>query len=514
MFRVIDTGLKDFSYNIAMDKAMLDLRKDNIIPDTLRFLTFKPCTLAGFHQSVSNEIRIDYCKDKNIDIGRRITGGGAIYFDETQLGWELVFSSKTLKAANFQNLTENICNAFVSGINRLGINAKFRPRNDIEVEGKKISGTGGTYDSSIFFFQGTLLLDFNPEFMVKSLKIPVEKLTSKNFDSILARITSIKKILGYIPDIEIIKSAIIGGFSEYFNIQFNYGTLTEEENNYIRQNQKYYKSDEWVYSSDNELLETKTINDTYRCGGGIFKTFAKVDYKRNILKYIYFTGDYFVIPERAIADLESFLKDCDIDELVFKIDEFFEKYKPEFQNVSKEDFFNIINNIADKITFLKDAGIKEDELSRFMLVNGMQLSDIKSVKAILLPYCAKKKDCEFRNTDYCSICGDCETGTAYKFAKDFNLLPITIINYENLVEILNELKNKNISSYIGFCCKEFYIRRNKAFKDSGIKALLIDISSPLCYNYKKEEDAYKGVFDGETLLNANILNDLSKVINK
>ena len=125
MFRVIDTGIRDFSYNIAMDKAMLDLRKDNIIPDTLRFLTFNPCTLAGFHQSVFNEIRIDYCKDKNIEIGRRITGGGAIYFDEMQLGWELVFSSKTLKAANFQNLTENICNAFASGINKLDINAKF-----------------------------------------------------------------------------------------------------------------------------------------------------------------------------------------------------------------------------------------------------------------------------------------------------------------------------------------------------------------------------------------------------
>ena len=514
MFRVIDTGVKDFSYNIAMDKAMLDLRKDNIIPDTLRFLTFKPCTLAGFHQSVQNEIRIDYCNDKNIDIGRRITGGGAIYFDEAQLGWELVFSSKTLKAANFQNLTENICNAFVSGINKLGINAKFRPRNDIEVEGKKISGTGGTYDSSIFFFQGTLLLDFNPEYMVKSLKIPVEKLISKNFDSISSRVTSLKNVLGHIPDIEIVKSVIIEGFSEYFNIPFTYGKLSAEENNYITANQQYYKSDEWVYASDNELLETKTIKDTYRCSGGIFKTFAKVDYKRKLLKYIYFTGDYFVIPERAIADLESFLKDCALNELIFKIDEFFEKYTPEFQNVSKVDLFNIINNIIDKIAFLNDFGINEDELSRFMLVNGMQLCDIKSVKAILLPYCAKKKGCEFRNTDYCSICGDCETGTAYKFAKDFNLLPVTIINYENLVETLNKLKNNNINSYIGFCCKEFYIKRNKAFKDSGIKALLIDISSPLCYNYKKEEDAYKGIFDGETMLNANILQDLSKIISK
>ena len=93
-------------------------------------------------------------------------------------------------------------------------------------------------------------------------------------------------------------------------------------------------------------------------------------------------------------------------------------------------------------------------------------------------------------------------------------MPITIINYENLVETLNKLKNNNITSYIGFCCKEFYIKRNKAFKDSGIKALLIDISSPLCYNYKKEEDAYKGIFEGETMLNADILQDLSKIMSK
>jgi lipoate-protein ligase A len=495
-----------------MDKAMLELRKNDLIPDTFRFLQFTPCTLVGYHQSVSNEVRVDYCKDQNIGIGRRITGGGAIYFDEAQLGWELVFSSKTIKISNFNDLTENICNAFVHGINKLGINAKFRQRNDIEVDGRKISGTGGTYDSSIFFFQGTLLLDFNPEFMVKSLKIPVEKLTSKNFASILSRVTSIKNILGVLPELDKIKSAIIEGFTEYFDIPFNYGSLSDKEINYIEENSLYYKSNEWVYSLDNELLETKMLTETYKCSGGLFRIFANIDSKRNILKCIYFTGDYFVVPERTIADLESFLKDSSFNELIFKIDDFFEKFKPEFQNVEKEDFFNIINNIIDKVNFFKKTGIDEKTLSRFMFINGMQLNDIKSAKAILLPYCAKKKTCDFRNKDYCSSCGECETGIAYNFAKKNNLLPKTIINYENLVETLEELKNNNIDSYIGFCCKEFYIKRNKAFKDSGIKAVLIDISSPLCYQYKKEEDAYNGVFEEETKLGVNILDNLSDLL--
>ena len=56
--------------------------------------------------------------------------------------------------------------------------------------------------------------------MVKSLKIPVEKLASKNFDSILSRVTSVKNILGSVPDMESVTSSIISGFREYFGVDF------------------------------------------------------------------------------------------------------------------------------------------------------------------------------------------------------------------------------------------------------------------------------------------------------
>ncbi len=514
MFRVIDTGVKDFSFNICMDKALVELRKKGIIPNTFRFLSFKPCALVGYHQSVFSEIRQDYCKDNGIGIGRRITGGGAIYFDELQLGWELIFSSKSIKVNSLEKLTENICNAFTKGINGLGINAKFRPRNDIEVDGRKISGTGGTYESSVYFFQGTLLLDFNPEYMVKSLKIPVEKLTSKNFDSILSRVTSIKNLLGYIPGLDTIKSAIISGFKEYLDIDFYTGGLSKEELNFIKENRSYYASKDWVYLNEFDPVETKMVSEIYKCNGGLFKTYAKIDQKRSLLKYIYFTGDYFVSPVRAISDLEGHLKDTPFDGIIFKIDDYFEKFKPEFQNIKKEDFFNITSQIINKVNFSKNIGIDESELSRCIFINGMTPSDISNVKFILLPYCAKKVECEYRNLDNCTSCGKCETGIAYKFAKKYNIEPKTIINYENLVETLNDLKSRNVESYVGFCCKEFYIKRNNAFKESGIKALLIDISSPLCYHYNKEEDAYNGIFNEETKLGVNILESLKNYIYK
>ena len=505
MFRVIDTGLKDFAYNICMDKSLLELRKEGKIEDTFRFLRFKPCVLVGFHQSVFSEIRQDYCEEKAIGVGRRITGGGAIYFDEMQLGWELVFSSKSIKVKNLENLTENVCSAFAQGIKKLGIDAKFRPRNDIEVEGRKISGTGGTYESSVYFFQGTLLLDFNPENMAKSLKIPIEKLTSKNFESILSRITSVKDILGYIPDIDAIKQVILQGFKEHIGLDFYESGLVSEEKRFLKEHAGFYCSREWVYSNEFDPVSTDMVSEIYKCGGGLFKTYAKIDKKRNLLKYIYFTGDYFVSPARTINDLESYLKDTPMEEITFKINDYFDKFKPEFQNVEKEDFFNIAAQITNKINFAKKTGIKEEDLSKFIFVNGMKPEDIPSAEYILLPYCAKKSDCEYRNKDNCISCGECETGTAYKFAERYGIIPKTIINYENLIETLSVLKKDNVKSYIGFCCKEFYIKRSSAFKKSGIKSLLIDISSPLCYKYKKEDDAYAGKFTGETSLGVNIL---------
>ncbi len=507
MFRVIDTGLQDFSFNICMDRSLVELRKEGLIEDTFRFLRFKPCALVGYHQSVFSEIRQDYCKDNGIGIGRRITGGGALYCDEMQLGWEIVFSSKSigLNINSLEKLTENICGAFVKGINKLGINAKFRPRNDIEVDGRKISGTGGTYESSIYFFQGTLLLDFNPEYMIKSLRIPVEKLTSKNFDSILSRVTSVKNVIGYIPELEYIKSSILSGFEEYFGIDFYKSGLSTKEEDFLKENRADFAAEDWVYLNEFDPVETKMISEIYKCDGGLFKTYTRVDQKRNLLKQIYFTGDYFVSPTRTIADLESYLKDTTLDELIFKIDDYFKKFDPKFQNIGKKDFFNIAVQIINKVNFSKNTGITEEDLSRFIFINGMRPEDVSSAEFLLLPYCAKKAKCEYRNEDKCISCGDCETGTAYKFAERYNIKPKTIINYENLVETLNRLKAEKIKSYIGFCCKEFYIKRNDAFRKSGIKALLIDISSPLCYLLHKEEGAYEGIFNGETSLGAGVL---------
>ena len=81
-FRVIDTGIRDGREQIAFDQAMIDLHVAGEIPDTVRFLRFPPTALIGRHQALSQELKLDYCAQNDIRTVRRITGGGALYFDE------------------------------------------------------------------------------------------------------------------------------------------------------------------------------------------------------------------------------------------------------------------------------------------------------------------------------------------------------------------------------------------------------------------------------------------------
>jgi lipoate---protein ligase len=325
--RIIDTGLRSGRENIAFDAAMVEARKANIIPNTLRFIHFLPVALVGRHQDVSQEIKVEYCKQNNIQIGRRITGGGAIYFDQGQLGWALVCDKASLGTQNLGEITQKICQAAAAGMNKLGINCKFRPRNDIEVNGKKISGTGGFFDGDILMYQGTLLIDLDPLKMVNALNIPAHKLSQKTEQEMASRVTTLFKELGYIPDIETIKNAIISGFEDNFGFETFQDNVSAHENEIAK---KIYDdeigTDEFVYELDNLGRDEQVYSATTSTAGGVIKIYLRKEgAQNNRIREIFITGDFFVAPPRIIMDLEAHLRGTLIDDGRKNIIEFFDK---------------------------------------------------------------------------------------------------------------------------------------------------------------------------------------------
>ena len=115
------------------------------------------------------------------------------------------------------------------GLRHLGIPAHFRPRNDVEIHGRKISGTGGTELSGAILFQGTVLVDFDVDEMLRALRIPTEKLQDKEIESVKERVTCLRWELGRTPSLNDIKASLLRGFEEAFGVTFHPEPLSPME---------------------------------------------------------------------------------------------------------------------------------------------------------------------------------------------------------------------------------------------------------------------------------------------
>ncbi|MHB8742980.1 MAG: lipoyl protein ligase domain-containing protein [Sulfuricaulis sp.] len=344
-WRLIDTGLRPAAENIAINRAMLEAHQAGTIPSTLRFLGFLPSALIGFHQSVEQELRTDYCAAHDITIQRRLTGGGAIYFDESQIGWELYLDRHRLGTADMQEISRRICEMAAVGIRRLGVDARFRPRNDIEVDGRKISGTGGAFEGDSIMYQGTLLIDFDVEKMLRTLRIPAEKLSDKAIASARERVANLKDLLGVLPDRDAVKRSLAQSFSEGFNVDFStVETLSGSEQERFLQALAEIDHPDWVNLIKGPLSDSPIVAGLHKCDGGLLRASLAVDLSKNRIKQVWFTGDFFVNPKRMIVDLEAALRDCPLNSLRATLDGFFRHYQVEMLLLRPADFALTLEN--------------------------------------------------------------------------------------------------------------------------------------------------------------------------
>jgi lipoate-protein ligase A len=339
-FRVIDTGIRDGRKQIAFDQALIDARKAGAIPDTIRFLRFPPTALVGRHQALSKEVRVAHCEANGIGLVRRITGGGAIYFDEGQLGWSLVFDRATLGIASLGDLAREICEAAAAGLSRLGVDARYRPRNDIEVGGRKISGTGGFFDDDTLFYQGTVLIDMDPARMVAALNVPEAKLAKRSLDSAAQRVVTLKELLGAAPAIAAVQEALLEGFAERLGIQPERGPITDAEEALARRHHDAEIGTEaFVREIDDPAADAGVLSGSASGPGGTVTAYVRLEGPRDErVREVLVTGDFFVTPPRVVFDLEAALRGVPIHEAAGAVHAFFARAQVGLLTVAPADF--------------------------------------------------------------------------------------------------------------------------------------------------------------------------------
>jgi lipoate-protein ligase A len=352
MVRVVDTGVRGARENVALDQALIDAHLEGSAPDTIRFLRFRPSVLVGLHQFLAHEVRLDYCSGHGIEVGRRITGGGALYLDEGQLGWELLLDRRRFGAAGLDAIAAQLCAAAAGGLSRLGVPAKFRPRNDIECDGRKVGGTGGFIDGNTVFYQGTVLVDFDATRMIEALRIPVEKLAKRELDDARRRVISLRELLGGAPAMEVVREALLAGFREGLGLEAQRGSIAErEEEAAHRLHDTEIGTDAFVHGKPApEAGDTLVSASLFARGGSMRADIRLEGTARERVREVLLTGDFFLSPPRALYDLEASLRGLPAHEAPAAAQAFFARSGCMLAGLEAADFGEAIARARAQVT--------------------------------------------------------------------------------------------------------------------------------------------------------------------
>jgi lipoate-protein ligase A len=506
-WRLLDTGARSAAENMAMDEVLLERKAAESIPHTLRFLQFSnPTVLVGHHQSVEEEVRLDYCRAHGIEINRRLTGGGALYWGKNELGWEIYISKKDPRIpSGIEDIYRKMGEAAALGFRHLGVRAYFRPKNDIEIQGRKISGTGGTELSGAILFQGTVLVDVDVDEMLRSLRIPTEKLQYKEIESVKERVTCLKWELRRTPSIQAVKASLTKGFEETFGVRFENKPLTVEEENSLKAKLATFSSREFIFKTRDSLPRRKTLGSLLKAPGGLIRISIALDGKTHVINQILITGDFFAYPKRTIFDLESLFKNSKATPSNIQgiVHSFFSDQKPKIPGISETHLVQAIREALQKMDLLPEGFSEEETHHLFPILKPFK--EVRKPEVLLLPYCAKEVECVYRNLQGCEECGRCSVGDAAQMGRSFGMDPITIQNYEELESTLRNLRQSGVKEFIGSCCEPFYGKHRPDFERIGLSGILVDVERNTCYDLGREREALKGRFGNQTHLNLPLL---------
>ena len=188
-------------YNMAFDEYCLESLP---IDEPVFFLwQNRPAVIVGYNQEVNTEVNLDYLKEKGIDLVRRVTGGGAVYHDLENLNYTIVGRSEDLE----RDYPEYAA-LMMKALQALGVPATLSGRNDILVDGKKVSGFAKRVCKNRLMVHGTLMYNVDVDVLTYVLNPSTTKLQSKGIASVRSRVTTLCNYLPELSDIQAFKNRL------------------------------------------------------------------------------------------------------------------------------------------------------------------------------------------------------------------------------------------------------------------------------------------------------------------
>lgn len=347
-WRIVDTGLRPAAQNVALSRALLESRRAEESPSTLRFLRFTSSALLGARHSAEQEFDLDYCRTHHVAVQRRITGGWALYTDETQLSWELHLHARDAGSGGGQAISRRLCHAAAAAVSALGVDARYRQGGEIEVGGRRIATSGLVTDTDVVLFQGTLAVDCNFATSLRVLRFSAGKPPAVALAIAGERETSLKSLLGKTPDTALLKRNLAEACESEFGIELAEGDLTLSEHARYQKALREVDVPDWVHLSARPASEMPISEAVQPIPGGVVRAMVMFEIGTQTIRQVWFTGNVIVRPARALPDLEAALRDIPISRLARRIDWFLRSRPVEIAALSPEDLVGLVRRAAGR----------------------------------------------------------------------------------------------------------------------------------------------------------------------
>ena len=244
----------------------------------------EPTVIFGRNQLVDSEVDVKFCRNHDIQFYRRKSGGGCVFADRSNLMLSYITPTTNV------NFTFNRYMLMVEdALQRLGVDARTSGRNDILINGKKVSGNAFYHLPGRSIVHGTMLYDTNLEYMLNATTPSRTKLRSKGVESVRQHITTLCNHINL--TIEQLKEHLCTVLCDSEIL------LSEADVAAIEQLEQEYYDDAFIYGNNPAASLTKVQRIE-----GVGEFHVSLDLKENRIRKVLLAGDFFII-----GDLDSML---------------------------------------------------------------------------------------------------------------------------------------------------------------------------------------------------------------
>ncbi|PAU95111.1 lipoate--protein ligase [Aliifodinibius salipaludis] len=328
MIFIHNEGITDPHINLALEEYAL--RNFDYDHDYLLFYINEPSIIIGRNQNTLEEINHEYVEEKGIHVVRRISGGGAVYHDVGNLNFSFITDYDKKSLNNFKKFTAPI----VRVLNTMGIDAELSGRNDLQVEGRKISGNAQFSSVDRMFSHGTLLFDSDLDEVTNALDVKMSKIESKGHKSVRSRVANISEFMDEPIDTQTFRKRLLEGlYKDREEFETYHLTESEWKEVHALKDEKYGQWD-WNFGKSPKF----NIQRSRRFDAGEID--LRLDVDEGHIDNVKIYGDFF--GKEPVAQLEEYLQGVRYDrqEVENKVEPInIEQY---FGAVPKSEFIELV----------------------------------------------------------------------------------------------------------------------------------------------------------------------------